>query len=331
MNKLVVIVSLLAHSVSIITINGVVPTVEIGLVLKPRAGKNQDRIGNHKVMVDGDPTPYYLVGVYDGHGPEGGVAAYNAKTKMWEYFQQSLADSGDIGSSLIRALNEIEEWTGKFSCFENSGTTAVNALIHNNLLYLSNIGDSRAVISRDGKAIQPLKDHGVENEEEGARIRAAGCEPTYKCHRHKEDVTSSACPHASDQCRIYGRVGGCRFTRSLADHGVKAQLKRTYGTEIILAQPELWVGELTPQDTFIILASDGVWDTIVTNPVYNQEAVDLVHNTLSAFPTRALGAQEAATALADLAKKRVAFDDIAVVVITLDWPEDESSSWLSDE
>ena len=44
----------------------------------------------------------------------------------------------------------------------------------------------------------------------------------------------------------------------------------------VTSKPELNVRELTPEDAFIILASDGVWEFIS-----NQEAVDIIGSSKS--------------------------------------------------
>jgi protein phosphatase 2C family protein 2/3 len=59
---------------------------------------------------------------------------------------------------------------------DNSGCTAVAALLtKDNVLYVSNAGDSRAVIStKNGKAIPLSQDHKPKHPKEEQRIRNAG-------------------------------------------------------------------------------------------------------------------------------------------------------------
>lgn len=59
---------------------------------------------------------------------------------------------------------------------DHSGSTAVIALLtKNNVLYVSNAGDSRAVIStKDGKAIPLTQDHKPKLPKESERIKNAG-------------------------------------------------------------------------------------------------------------------------------------------------------------
>ena len=56
----------------------------------------------------------------------------------------------------------------------DSGCTAVVALLHGRQLYVANIGDSRCVLSRSGRAVDMSDDHKPEDEPELQRIVKAG-------------------------------------------------------------------------------------------------------------------------------------------------------------
>ena len=55
-----------------------------------------------------------------------------------------------------------------------AGCTAVCAIVSDNHLVVANAGDSRCVLSRDGKAVALTEDHKPNNEEEFSRIMKAG-------------------------------------------------------------------------------------------------------------------------------------------------------------
>lgn len=61
-----------------------------------------------------------------------------------------------------------------FKAGNDSGCTAVMALLVKDKLYVANAGDSRCIISIDGKAQDLSKDHKPEDEIEIKRITAAG-------------------------------------------------------------------------------------------------------------------------------------------------------------
>lgn len=56
----------------------------------------------------------------------------------------------------------------------DSGCTAVVALLQGRELYVANIGDSRCVLSRSGRAVDMSADHKPEDEPELQRIVKAG-------------------------------------------------------------------------------------------------------------------------------------------------------------
>lgn len=85
--------------------------------------------------------------------------------------------------------------------------------------------------------------------------------------------------------------------RSLGDGDLK-----TCG---VIANPEITHHQLSPSDEFVVLASDGLWDK-----VSNQEAVDLIHDTVKQ-PTMC------AQRLAMEALARGGEDNVAVVVAFL--------------
>lgn len=144
--------------------------------------------------------------------------------------------------------NMIEE-PGK-----DSGCTAVVCLLHGRDLYVANAGDSRCVISRNGKAIEMSLDHKPEDDEESTRIVKAGGRVT-----------------------LDGRVnGGLNLSRALGDHAYKTNLDLSAEAQMISALPDVKKLIITPQDEFMVLACDGIW-----NYMSSDEVVDFVRLRLN--------------------------------------------------
>eukprot|EP00349_Pseudokeronopsis_sp_Brazil_P001921 CAMPEP_0202958768 /NCGR_PEP_ID=MMETSP1396-20130829/3036_1 /ASSEMBLY_ACC=CAM_ASM_000872 /TAXON_ID= /ORGANISM="Pseudokeronopsis sp., Strain Brazil" /LENGTH=129 /DNA_ID=CAMNT_0049676991 /DNA_START=456 /DNA_END=845 /DNA_ORIENTATION=- len=119
------------------------------------------------------------------------------------------------------------------------GCTANVVLVDKlNRLIVANAGDSRAVLSRKGKAVPLSFDHKPDLKEERERIEKAG---------------SSI---------LDGRVdGNLNLSRSLGDLKYK-QLKELKPEEQpITGNPDVLEEQLTEDDEFIVMGCDGIWET----------------------------------------------------------------------
>jgi serine/threonine protein phosphatase PrpC len=101
-----------------------------------------------------------------GHNRGDVASALTIQTVKDSYYQDL---PGNIPESLERAIkqantaiyraNETERANGAGAC--NMGTTCVAAVLHNLMLYVANVGDSRVYILRDGRLRQVTHDHSV--------------------------------------------------------------------------------------------------------------------------------------------------------------------------
>eukprot|EP00697_Spironema_sp_BW2_P005947 gnl/Spiro4/18292_TR9779_c0_g1_i1.p2 gnl/Spiro4/18292_TR9779_c0_g1~~gnl/Spiro4/18292_TR9779_c0_g1_i1.p2 ORF type:complete len:176 (-),score=64.60 gnl/Spiro4/18292_TR9779_c0_g1_i1:70-597(-) len=166
------------------------------------------------------------------------------------------------------------------------GTTATTCLLRregpNTVLYTANVGDSHAVLVRSGTALQLSTTHRPSNPLEAQRVRAAGA--------HIKQF-------GSGDSRICAGGYQLQLTRSLGDHLFK-QLAPS-----VLGECDVSTTTLTQQDSFLILASDGVWD--------------FVPPAEAAAMCAAQSVQHTADALMELAISRGSSDNICVLVIAL--------------
>ncbi|KAF5283184.1 hypothetical protein FQR65_LT02696 [Abscondita terminalis] len=142
----------------------------------------------------------------------------------------------------------------------DSGCTAVIALLRENQLYVANAGDSRCIVSRNGKAIDMSVDHKPEDELESQRIIKAGGK-----------VTSD------------GRVnGGLNLSRAIGDHAYKQKKELSDREQMITALPDVRTLTINPrEDEFMVLACDGIW-----NFMSSQQVVDFVKYKLENPPQK---------------------------------------------
>jgi len=216
--------------------------------------------------------------VFDGHG--GSKCALYSSAKFCEVFEKVAGelqgDQSDVAlqvlSRVFIALNsDLEDKVWAKQC----GTTAVVAYFKGSNLYIANVGDTRAVLCRNGTAQRLSVDHKPTVGEEVARIQSL-----------------------DGGLVINGRVQGMlSVTRALGD----SQLSPWVSPE-----PFVTHVSLTPSDEFVILACDGVWDVIT-----DEEAVSIIKHTEAETGS----AQEAAQKLMNESYGRGSTDNITVLVI----------------
>ncbi|RCN40441.1 protein phosphatase 2C [Ancylostoma caninum] len=136
---------------------------------------------------------------------------------------------------------------------EDSGTTACVCLMNKDRIVVANSGDSRAVLCRDGTAIDLSLDHKPEDDIERTRIVNAG-------GFVNED----------------GRVnGGLNLSRAFGDHSYKKNTDLPLRDQMITALPDVKVETLQPNDEFLVVACDGIW-----NSLNSQQVVDFIRERL---------------------------------------------------
>ncbi|TFY81911.1 hypothetical protein EWM64_g2100 [Hericium alpestre] len=193
--------------------------------------------------------------VYDGHGGSS-VARFAGQNVHKRLVNEEAYREHKFEEALKRAfLGTDEDLLGDSTYTRDpSGCTAVAALITaDGKIYVANAGDSRSVISVKGEG-KPLSfDHKPQNDIEKNRIVNAG------------------------GFIEFGRVNGnLALARALGDFEYKKNYSLTPEKQIITANPDVTVHQITDEDEFLILACDGIWDCLSS-----QQCVDVVRLQLS--------------------------------------------------
>ncbi|KAI4322641.1 hypothetical protein L6164_022315 [Bauhinia variegata] len=305
-----------------------------------RKGINQDAM---IVWEDFLSEDVIFCGVFDGHGPHGHLVARKVRdalpVKLLSFLHSGesrrngsgkacftgnvkSSDGGELEKdcSAEDKLNSI--WRESFmkaykamdkelkshpnlDCF-CSGSTAVTMVKQGSNLFMSNIGDSRAIMgSKDSNdsmvAIQLTVDLKPDLPREAERIKR--CKGRVFALQDEPEVHRVWLP--------FDDAPGLAMARAFGDFCLKE-----YG---VISIPEFSHRLLTDKDQFIVLASDGVWDVLS-----NEEVVEIV----SSAPTRS----SAARILVDSAAREwklkyptSKMDDCAVVCLFLDGKMDSES------
>lgn len=261
---------------------------------------NQDAYTIEPTFGDLDDQQAFFA-VYDGHGKDGHHCARFASDNLPQMVLNKLKKIQNNSASpkaIKEALNLAHYTTNEAMHADRrfddnlSGTTSISLLLRGRTMYISNVGDSRAIIATrigDRVVAQALssdqtpyrKDERERVKKYGARIlsmdQIEGVEPV---HENWGDLNlGEDIDEGGDPPRIWSPKGdypGTAFTRSLGD-----LVAEECG---VTAEPEISARDITAVDKFIILASDGVFEFLT-----NQMVVDSVcrypHDPLAACRT----------------------------------------------
>lgn len=182
-----------------------------------------------------------LFAIYDGHLGDS-VPAYLQK----HLFPNILKDE-EFWTDPNRSISKAYEKTDQAILSHNpdlgrGGSTAVTAiLINGRKLWIANVGDSRAVISKKGQAIQMSIDHEPNTERDSI-----------------EDRGGFVSNMPGDVARVNGQLA---VSRAFGDKNLKSHLR---------SDPDVQGADIDADTDLLILASDGLWKVMS-----NQEAVDI--------------------------------------------------------
>ncbi|KAH8234988.1 hypothetical protein KR032_007147 [Drosophila birchii] len=198
----------------------------------------------HILALPDDP-PAAFFAVYDGHGGAtvanlAGKHLHKFVTKRPEYRENAFE------LALKRAFLDFDremEHNGSWGD-QMAGSTAVVVLIRERRLYCANAGDSRAIACVGG-VVQALSvDHKPNDETEIKRIKAGGGWVEFN--------------------RVNGSLA---LSRALGDFMYKKNRQKQPEEQIVTADPDVEVRDITDDWEFVLLACDGIWDVMTSSEV----------------------------------------------------------------
>jgi len=203
--------------------------------------------------------------VCDGHGYYGHDVSGRVKQRLPELLAKEPTLSTESAKALRLATLKCDAELNQSEIdVRFSGTTMVSVLLNGKVLYCANSGDSRAVLARQvnlrntGKprqwmAVALSRDHKPDEEDEAARILARGG----RIEAYRDENGDPIGP-----ARVWLRdhqLPGLAMSRSLGD-SVAASVGVT-------AEPEILECNLSPEDRFIVIGSDGVFEFLSSEDV----------------------------------------------------------------
>ncbi|KAH0855679.1 hypothetical protein HID58_003979 [Brassica napus] len=252
-------------------------------------------------------------GIFDGHGPWGHFVSKQVRNSMpisllcnWqETLSQTTLVEPETDQRFaiwkhlyLKTCADVDQELQhhrKIDTF-NSGTTALTVVRQGEVIYVANVGDSRAVLatlSEEGglTAVQLTVDFKPNIPQEEERI--IGCNGRVFCLEDEPGVHRVWQPEEESP--------GLAMSRAFGDYCIKE-----YG---LVSIPEVTQRHISNRDQFVILATDGVWDVIS-----NEEAIDIVASTAER-PKAAKRLVEQAVKAWNKKRRGIAMDDISAVCL----------------
>lgn len=249
---------------SALTIHNTLLSISWGYAqMQGRSEYMEDRIDVRDDITDHQ----YFFGIFDGH--RGSSVAELLQRKLYptinEFIEYPLLSSIKKTEHVSEAINIAFNVMDGNACYDQ-GACALMALCCDNKMYVAHAGDSRAVLYTNNTIKQLTIDHKPNDPIERARIRKCGG-TTFV-----EPETIVINPDGSlDYTHAVWRIpGGLAVSRSIGDHDIKKNWQSG-----LIATPDIFSWDICPEDQFMILASDGIWDVVSSN-----QAIEFVLYTL---------------------------------------------------
>jgi len=186
----------------------------------------------------------------------------------------------DTEDCIIKGFQKTTESFQKLASNNDlqSGCTATLLFVFEDHYYISNVGDSESILCRDDSE-----------------------EPIILTCKHTPDLES-------EKRRIEQNGGAVIFYGTYRINGLLA-VSRSIGDNhlknLIISLPSIKKEKRSPQDNFIIIASDGLWDVIK-----KKDCMNLVINYLKSYPKK-----EIPRLLIDEALNRNSNDNISILIM----------------
>lgn len=233
-------------------------------------------------LMDSGPFGSF-VGVYDGHG--GAEAAQYVTDHLFGHIKRLSTEQQSMSVDVIRkAIQATEDGFQSLVSHQwplnphiaSVGSCCLVGIVCDGTIYVSSLGDSRAVLGRlvratsEILAVQLSAEHNASNESVRKELHSL----------HPNDPQIVVLKH--NVWRVKGLI---QISRSIGDAflkkaefnreplDVKFRLRETFRKPILSSEPSISVSTVHPDDQFIIFASDGLWEQIS-----NQDAVNIVQN-----------------------------------------------------
>lgn len=227
----------------------------------------------------GDDVPEtHFFGVFDGHA--GGKCSKAISSTIPQQLIRDEAFNTKLPLAIKRAIQKTNEQfleiAGRMRL--NDGSTGVCVLLRGKTLICANVGDSRAILVSNRRCVPLSEDHKPTLPSEQKRIASFGGTITYN----------------TGIARVAGVLA---VSRAFGNNGIR---------NLIRADADVIQRDLTADDHFVVIASDGLWDVF-----RNNEVCDVCYSM------ERQGVQRTADHLVQMSLSRGSMDNVTCLVIQL--------------
>eukprot|EP01016_Furgasonia_blochmanni_P013562 TRINITY_DN1693_c0_g2_i1.p1 TRINITY_DN1693_c0_g2~~TRINITY_DN1693_c0_g2_i1.p1 ORF type:complete len:282 (-),score=32.44 TRINITY_DN1693_c0_g2_i1:194-1039(-) len=189
------------------------------------------------ILGDGQSS---LFGLMDGHG--GKLVRDFVANNFCKEFLLEFKKTKDVKKCLENTFMNVDDLIKKANIGFDQGCTAVVGFIRleesKKVLYVANVGDSRAVLFQDTSFKRVSVDHRPSDAAEAERVRKMGGSV------------------------MYNRVSGLlAVSRAFGDFALK--------DKGVTAMPDVARIELRKIDRYLVIASDGLWDVLAEQTAFD--------------------------------------------------------------
>lgn len=284
--------------------------------------RNEDRYDVQVSEAASDGAITAFLGVYDGHG---GYATsewlkrnlHATVTGLWE---AGATPERCVTRAFLAADKVLLKPTGFMGMGERGvggskcGSTAATATIWKGAdgkLYLmaANVGDARVLLSRGGKVMQLTTDHVPDDEDERARVESLNPNPKMPLVRFVGETW-----RVGGLLALSRAFGDAYMKGSLQFEGVSAGSDGYSSGFGVIAEPTVQVVELTAEDSWVVVCSDGLFANAERGGgggLENQAIIDACERAGDMPP------QELAKQLCRDAQAAGSTDDVSAIVYKL--------------
>uniref|UniRef100_A0A3Q2ZVN9 protein-serine/threonine phosphatase n=1 Tax=Kryptolebias marmoratus TaxID=37003 RepID=A0A3Q2ZVN9_KRYMA len=246
---------------------------------------NMEDFHNCVPQLGGELGEWSFFAVFDGHA--GSMVAQYCSQHLLGHIGTGPEDNPEkVKAAIVEGFLQTDKHlhaVARREGWERGGTTAVATLISPYYIYFANCGDSRAMLCRSGQVCFSTEDHKPYSPLEKERIESAGGSVSLQ--------------------RINGSLA---VSRALGDFSYKGAENRAPSQQMVSPEPEVCVVERSPLDEFLVLACDGVWDT-----VSNEELCAFIHNRLQVCTDL----RDVCAQVIDLCLYKGSLDNISIILL----------------